>query len=186
MGTVDLPIAADRFYPGRSPSQLAVAALAVVGLVLLAGSGASFIANFNHFWQPVTGQADTHAAVVKAATDGGFVEAPRDLYWTLIPITWIYLELVFNQASAYIGGEVKRASRIQLWSMPIAAIASVAVAIVLTALLQGVLGTTTLGALGWDPYLADASILKQPYPMPFTEIRTSFWERLRPHPELPE
>ena len=48
------------------------------------------------------------------------VEAPRDLYWTLIPITWIYLELVFNQSSAYIGGEVKRASRIQLWSMPIA------------------------------------------------------------------
>jgi len=149
---------------------IAMLGLGVVALVLLAGSGASFVTNFNHFWQPVTGQADTHAAVVKAATDGGFAEAPGDFYWTLIPITWIYLELVFNQSSAYIGGEVKRASRIQLWSMPIAAIASVAVAIVLTALLQGVLGTTTLGALGWDPYLADASVLLQPYPMPFTEI----------------
>jgi hypothetical protein len=61
--------------------------------------------------------------------------------WTLIPITWIYLELVINQASAYIGGEVKRASRVQLWSMPIAAISSVAVSIVLTALLQNVVGT---------------------------------------------
>jgi basic amino acid/polyamine antiporter, APA family len=146
---------------------IAMAGLAIAGLVLLTGSNATFAANFNRFWQPVTGQADTQAALITAA---GVKSAPVDLYWTLIPITWIYLELVFNQSSAYIGGEVKRASRIQLWSMPIAAVVSVAVAIVLTALLQDVIGTTALGAFGMDPYLADASVLKQPYPMPFTEL----------------
>jgi APA family basic amino acid/polyamine antiporter len=149
---------------------VAMLGLAVVALVLLSGSASGFVANFNRFWEPVTGQADTHSAVVAAAQAGGFAEAPFDLYWTLIPITWIYLELVFNQSSAYIGGEVKRASRIQLWSMPIAAIVSVAIAIVLTALIQGVIGTTTLGAIGWDPYLADASVLHQPYALPFTEL----------------
>lgn len=149
---------------------IAMLGLGVVAIVLLTGSGADFVANFDRFWQPVTGQPGTHAAVVQAATDAGFAQAPSELYWTLIPITWIYLELVFNQSSAYIGGEVKRASRIQLWSMPIAAIVSVAVAIVLTALLQGVIGTATLGALGWDPFLADASVLGQPYAMPFTEL----------------
>jgi amino acid transporter len=149
---------------------IAMLGLGVVALVLLTSSADAFVSNFNRFWAPITGQADTHAAVVAAATDAGFAEAPFDLYWTLIPITWIYLELVFNQSSAYIGGEIKRASRIQLWSMPIAAIVSVAIAVILTALIQNVVGTTALGAFGWDPYLAEGSVLGQPFAMPFTEI----------------
>jgi amino acid transporter len=149
---------------------IAVLGLAVVGVVLLTGSNDAFVANFDRFWQPVTGQANTHAALVAAATEAGFAEAPLDFKMTLIPITWIYLELVFNQSSAYIGGEIKRASRIQLWSMPIAAIVSVAVAIALTSLLVRTIGTTTLGAFGWDPFLADASVLGQSFPLPFTEI----------------
>lgn len=149
---------------------IAIAGLALTAIVLLTTSPDSFAANFNAIWNPVTGQPDTHKAIVDAATSGGFVEAPFDLYWTLIPITWIYLELVFNQSSAYIGGEIRQASRIQLWSMPIAAIVSVVVAIVLTALLQNAVGTTFLGAIGWDPYLADGSVLKLPYAVPFTEL----------------
>ena len=53
-----------------------------------------------------------------AAKKNGFVTAPFSLRWTIIPITWIYLELVFNQSSAYIGGEVRRPGRVQIWSMP--------------------------------------------------------------------
>ncbi len=149
---------------------IAIAGLALTAIVLLTTSSDAFAANFNAVWNPVTGRSDTHQAVIDAATAGGFVEAPFDPYWTLIPITWIYLELVFNQSSAYIGGEVRQASRIQLWSMPIAAIIAIAVAIVLTALIQNVAGTTFLGAIGWDPYLADASVLKLPYAVPFTEL----------------
>jgi amino acid transporter len=149
---------------------IAMLGLVVVAFVLLTGSGEAFVTNFDRFWQPVTGAPDTHAQVVAAATGGGFAEAPFDFGMTLIPITWIYLELVFNQSSAYIGGEIKRASRIQLWAMPIAAIVAVAVAIVLTGLLVRTIGTTTLGALAWDPFLLDASVLGQPFAMPFTEI----------------
>jgi amino acid transporter len=149
---------------------IAMLGLAVVALVLLTGSSATFEANFDRFWQPVTGASDSHAQVVAAATEAGFAEAPFDFRMTLIPITWIYLELVFNQSSAYIGGEIRRASRIQLWAMPIAAIVAVLVAIILTALLVRTIGTTTLGALGWDPVLVDASVLGQPFAMPFTEI----------------
>jgi len=148
---------------------VAVLGLAVMAVVLLTGSSASFVDNFNKLWNPVTGSADTHAAVIAAAKDSGFVQAPTDLFWTLIPITWIYLELVFNQSSAYIGGEVKRASRIQLWSMPIAAIVSVGVAIVLTALLQGTIGDAFLGAAGWDAY-ATTPVLGLAYPMGFSEM----------------
>jgi amino acid transporter len=149
---------------------IAMVGLGLVAFVLLTGSPATFQANFDKFWNPVTGQASSYGAVISAAQAGGFVDAPTDFYWTLIPITWIYLELVFNQSSAYIGGEVKRASRVQLWSMPIAAIAAVGIAIVLTLLLQNAIGTTFLGAAGWDPYLADSAVLKLPYAVPFTEL----------------
>jgi amino acid transporter len=149
---------------------LAILGLVVAGFVLLTGSSDAFTTNFNTYWNPETGQADTHAAVVEAAVAGGFAEAPFDLYWTLIPITWIYLELVFCQSSAYIGGEVRQASRIQLWSMPVAAIISIGAAILVTLLLQNVIGNTFLGAVGWDPYLAETAVLGLPFAMPFSEL----------------
>ena len=125
---------------------IAMAGLAVIGFVLLTGSQATFQANLDYLF----GKAGTYDAVIKAAQTAGFSEAPFDWYWSLIPITWIYLELVFNQSSAYIGGEIKQASRIQLWSMPLAAVISVAVAIGLTALFQSQVGTTWLGAASFD------------------------------------
>ncbi len=149
---------------------IAMLGLAVTGIVLISTPVTTFVSNFNGFWAPITGTSDTHQAVIDAAAAGGFAQAPNDLYWTLIPITWIYLELVFNQSSAYIGGEVKRASRVQLWSMPIAAVVSVSVAMLLTALFQSGIGNTFMGALGWDPYLADASVLHLSYAMPFSEV----------------
>ena len=47
---------------------------------------------------------------------------------------------------------------------------AVGASILLVLLFQGVVGNTFLGALGWDPYLADASVLKQPFPLPFSEV----------------
>ena len=63
---------------------------------------------------------------------------------------------------------MKRASRVQLWSMPIAAVVSVTVAIVLTAIVSGAVGNTFLGVIGWDPYVSN--VLGQPFPMPFSEL----------------
>jgi amino acid transporter len=149
---------------------LAVVGLVVAAVILVSGSADAFTTNFNSYWNPETGQADTHQAMIDAAAAGGFVEAPADFYWMLIPITWIYLELVFCQSSSYIGGEVRQASRVQIWSMPVAAIISIGVAIVLTLLLQNVIGVTFLGAVGWDPFLADTSVLGLPFAMPFSEL----------------
>jgi len=49
----------------------------------------------------------------------------------LLPITWIYLNLGFSFSSAYIGGEVKNAKRLQLWASP-AAILVVGAVVMLT------------------------------------------------------
>src|SRR5207245_561157 len=118
--------------------------------VLVGKTHADFQRSFNSTLAPISGQSNTFAAVMKSAKHGGFATAPFSLYWTLIPITWIYLELVFNQSSAYIGGEVKRPGKVQLWSMPFAAIFSVAVAMLTVWVFQKTAGTTFLGALSFD------------------------------------
>ena len=69
---------------------------------------------------------------VKGALKSGSPQGSLDLRNTILPMTWLYLELVFNQSSAYIGGEVRRASRVQLWSIPAAAVAALGVLMLLT------------------------------------------------------
>ena len=84
----------------------------------------------------------------KAASDAGFANGgPFSLKWTLLAGTWVYINLVFNQSSAYIGGEVKRASRLQLWSMPVVACVATAALLILLALADKAVGLLTLGKL---------------------------------------
>ncbi len=135
--------------------QNALFAVAMVGaaitiFVLLGKNHSSFQAAFNGTLAHVSGQSNTFGAVMHSAKKGGFKAAPFSLYWTIIPMTWIYLELVFNQSSAYIGGEVKRPGRVQLWSMPFAAVFSVGVAMLTVWMFQRTAGTTFLGALSYD------------------------------------
>jgi basic amino acid/polyamine antiporter, APA family len=130
-------------------------AIAMVGIlvtigILVATSHTEFVSAFNHYIGRITGHANSYAAVKAAAAKGGFATAPFSLYWTLIPITWIYLELVFNQSSAYIGGEVKRPGRVQLWSMPFAAIVSTGIAMIIAWQMERVVGTSFLGAVSYN------------------------------------
>lgn len=118
--------------------------------VLLGKDHASFQSGFNSSLTSVSGTSDPFGAVMDSAKGGGFATAKFSLYWTLIPMTWIYLELVFNQSSAYIGGEVKRPGRVQLWSMPFAAVFAVAVAMITIWALQRSAGTAFLGAASYD------------------------------------
>jgi APA family basic amino acid/polyamine antiporter len=129
-------------------------AVAMIGIVVTIGilafsNHAGFVAAFNHYIGRSTGQAHPYAAVTAAAHKAGFTTAPFSFYWTLIPMTWIYLELVFNQSSAYIGGEVKRPGRIQLWSMPFAAIVSTGLAMLIAWLMARVVTTPFLGAVSF-------------------------------------
>ena len=129
---------------------VAMAGVVLTIAVLLPKNPASFQAGFNHSLASTAGTPNPYQAVMTAAKKEGFVTAPFSLYWTIIPITWIYLELVFNQSSAYIGGEVRRPGRVQIWSMPAAAVISTAGAMLLVWVLQRTAGTTFLGALSFN------------------------------------
>jgi basic amino acid/polyamine antiporter, APA family len=84
----------------------------------------------------------------ESAAKAGFAAGgPFSLKWTLLAGTWIYINLVFNQSSAYIGGEVKRASRLQLWSMPLAAVIATIFMLIMLGLADKAVGLTTIGRL---------------------------------------
>jgi amino acid transporter len=129
---------------------VALIAAFITIFVLVGKSQADFQSSFNRSLGPISGQSDTFGGVLKSAKDGGFATARFSLYWTIIPITWIYLELVFNQSAAYIGGEVRRPRKVLLWSMPFAAVFAVAVAMLTVWAFQRTAGTTFLGALSFD------------------------------------
>jgi amino acid transporter len=92
--------------------------------------------------------AGTFAHLGKSAAAAGYDGGGAfSLKWTLLAGTWVYINLVFNQSSAYIGGEVKRASRLQLWSMPVVACVSTAALLILLALADHAVGLHTMGEL---------------------------------------
>jgi len=89
---------------------------ALVALVVgLAGDAASFPQVFNRYAGALSGLPDTYEQIVAAS---GYAAAPFDWMNTLLPMTWIYLTMGFSFSSAYIGGEVKQAARLQVWSIP--------------------------------------------------------------------
>lgn len=93
------------------------------------------------------GQA-TLRGLGEAASEAGFAGGgPFSLKWTILAGTWVYINLVFNQSSAYIGGEVKRASRLQLWAMPGAAILAITILLILLGLADRALGLERIGEL---------------------------------------
>ena len=127
--------------------------LANVALVLmvmtLLGKGHGDAAHaINRYLGPLAHRSNVAGFIATAGARDGYVAAPFSWKWTLIPITWLYLELVFNQSSAYIGGEVKNASRLQIWSMPAAALYAIIWTLILVALFLGSFGTGLLGQLG--------------------------------------
>ena len=89
---------------------------AVVALIVgLTSDAATFPDSFNRYVGALNGQTDTYQQIVSAS---GYAPAPFDWMNTLLPMTWIYLTMGFSFSSAYIGGEVKQAARLQTWAIP--------------------------------------------------------------------
>lgn len=107
-----------------------LSSILVIGVWLFASTGA-FKGAFNGTLGKVSGQTDLYTAVLASAKSGGFSLSSFSFYYTLLPITWIYLNLGFSFSSAYIGGEIKNAKRLQLWASS-AAILIVGVVVMVT------------------------------------------------------
>lgn len=128
---------------------LALLSTLLIILVWFTSSPEAFKAGFNARLGALAGQADLFAAIRDASAKGGFALAPFSLFFTLIPMTWIYLNLGLSFSSAYIGGEVKNAHKLQLWASS-AAIGIVAVVVLFTiAAAERTVGSEFLGSVGY-------------------------------------
>jgi basic amino acid/polyamine antiporter, APA family len=125
----------------------AIISTVLSALVFLGKNQADVMAAFNAFLGPLSGKPDAAAYVMSAAAEAGFGTAPFSLMNTLLPMTWIYLNLSFMSSSAYIGSEVKDARRLQLWSMPVTLLV-VGVGVLITVIVVGnAAGYDFLGSL---------------------------------------
>ncbi len=119
----------------------------LTAVVFIGKDTPAVMAAFNQFVDPLSGKTDTAAWMLAAAKEAGFEVAPFSLRNTLLPMTWIYLNLSFMSSSAYIGSEVKDARRVQFWSMPVTVLV-VGLGVLITVILVGnAAGTEFLGAL---------------------------------------
>lgn len=122
---------------------LGMISIALIVITWLVQDSGAFAHNFTAH----TGQA-LGPALDKASGKAGYGESgPFSLKWTFLAGTWVYINLVFNQSSAYIGGEVRRASRLQLWSMPAAAVVTTSILLILLALADKVVDLHTFGKI---------------------------------------
>ena len=128
---------------------LALLSTLLVIVVWFTSPDGAFQAGLNTRLGALAGQEDLFGAIKEFAAGGGFALAPFSFYNTLIPMTWIYLNLGFSFSSAYIGGEVKNASKLQLWASP-AAIGIVAVVVLIViAAAERAVGSEFLGSVGY-------------------------------------
>ena len=126
----------------------------ILTVAVFIGKGQSDVLHaFNTHLAGVSGKANPAAYVVQSAKDAGYTGLSHfSLYWSLLVMTWIYLNLSFMSSSAYIGSEVKDARKLQLWSMP-ATLFIVGIGVLVSVVVIGkAVGYDFLAQLGWaDP-----------------------------------
>ncbi len=125
-----------------------ISTVLVIGVWLFAAPGA-FPGALNGSLGSASGHANLYAAVMSSAKSNGFGSAPFSFYNTLLPITWIYLNLGFSFSSSYIGGEVKNAKRLQLWASPAAILVVAAVVMLTIFAAEHAVGLAFIGAAGF-------------------------------------
>jgi amino acid transporter len=126
--------------------------IAMLGLVaiVVAGLGADpgqFMARFNSYFGVVTGHPDTAKVITDSLGKNAPAAGPFSLHDTVAAMTWSFFVLGFGLASAYIGGEVKGASRSQMKGMAYSVLFSAGWMLILVAVVLHFVPYDFLGAV---------------------------------------
>jgi amino acid transporter len=101
---------------------LAMVSLLVALIAVLVNSGGHFIANFNSFAQPFTGQSDSYHSLIATAHQQGIATHPSTSFGNTVPAIGAVLGFsMFTWYSAHIAGEVRQAKRLRIPMMMVAA-----------------------------------------------------------------
>jgi amino acid transporter len=151
------------FYVQNAMFFIGTLGLIVVAIVAATTSSTELRADFNSTvaWQ--TGSQDTFGTVLQEGADAGFVVGPFDLRITLLAMSWVYASFIWGVSQTWIGGEIQRAGRTLLWTVPAATLIISGWAFLLIWLFDrmgaldflGAAGFTGGGTLGFTPTFAE-------------------------------
>jgi APA family basic amino acid/polyamine antiporter len=110
--------------------------LLVAAIVVLANSGSDFIANFNHYANPLSGNSDTYHNILNAAQNQGINVSPGSHFSNTWPAYGAVIGFsIYAFYSTHISGEVRQA---KTWKTPLAmsgaAFINMALCLVMTAI----------------------------------------------------
>jgi APA family basic amino acid/polyamine antiporter len=123
---------------------LAMLATVLVVFVALVRSPAVLQSNLAQYLGNLAGRPDILEALLR---ESGYQPQPFDLRNTIITMTWIYLTMGFSFSSAYIGGEVKQASKIQVWAIPGTVVYALVWGLLLVWSVSRAIGADLIGAI---------------------------------------
>lgn len=113
---------------------------AVALLVLAVVSNGTFVGNFNNFMQRFTDDPNYYQTVIDRARGGGVPLSGSSFGSTIAILPILAFSSLFIFGSAYVGGEVRQARRVQMTAMPLALIVFSSVSILIYYLLQKLIG----------------------------------------------
>jgi amino acid transporter len=127
---------------------VAMLALIAIVVVALGANPGDYTARFNAYFAGVTGHRDTAKTILDSLGKNAPAATGFDLHDTVASMTWAFSVLGFGLASAYIGGEVKSASRSQLRGMVGSVLFSALWMLLLVAVVLRVIPYDFIGAVG--------------------------------------
>jgi len=136
-------------------TQVILFVIAFIGMIalivaLLTISRADFVSAFNAYGSKF-GNSFTYGSVISEARKAGFVTAPFSLSATIQAMVWPLFIVAFGAQSAGFAGEIRKVGRASLIGSTGAVALSGILLLVVILLCQHSIGTTFLGAAGYNP-----------------------------------
>ncbi len=148
---------------------------ALLIIVLLGGTRAEFVADFNAMMGPILDVENPYDAIIASARAEGWWSEEASFWGTTVPVSnWPFLPLIGSAFSIAIGGEIKSVSRSQSYGMLGAIVGSVAIWLVTIYLCNAVFGYDFLGAAAYN-FLVGTGIGTDPTITLLSGVLTDSW-----------
>jgi amino acid transporter len=148
---------------------------ALLIIVLLGGTRAEFVADFNAMMGPILDVENPYDAIIASARAEGWWSEEASFWGTTVPVSnWPFLPLIGSAFSIAIAGEIKSVSRSHSYGMLGAIAGSVAIWLVTIYLCNAVFGYDFLGAAAYN-LVVGTGIITDPTITLLSGVLTNSW-----------
>lgn len=130
--------------------------------VLLSGSNADFIAQFNQIMGPVIGVPDPYNAIIASGKANGWSTEGADWTSTVLVSNIPFLAMIGAAYSFAIGGEIKSVGKAQTWGMLGAVVVTTILWVITIVLANRTIGYEFLGTATYNIWVPGEGVLTTP------------------------